>query len=209
MPFSVPEGAPSLVYRLRGGDEGFFFTTPGRFTEISSASDLKLMVAGLREGCGGKPIGVKIAAGNIEADLDMIIEAGADFVTIDGGRGGWRGKEHLMGGIPAAQALRRAKKHLELRGSDIDIIIAGGIHTPQQAAKALALGAAAVAPASAVLIAGCGSVTGKSPFSTAQTEARITNYLRAMNSGLRDVCAYTGRSRMDELNSSDLLEIKA
>ena len=203
-PFSVPEGAPSLVYRLRGGDEGLFFTTPGRFTDINTAPDLKLMVAGLREGCGGKPIGVKIAAGNIEADLDIILEAGADFVTIDGGHGSWRGKEHLMGGVPAAQALRRAKKHLEQRGSDIDIIIAGGIHTPQQAAKALALGAAAVAPASAVLMAGCGSVTGKSPFSAEKTEARIAGYLRAMHSGLRDICAYTGRSRTDELNISDL-----
>lgn len=207
-PFSVPEGAPPLVYRLRGGDEGHFFTTPGRFTDISSASDLKLMVEGLREGCGGKPIGVKIAAGSLEADLDMIIEAGADFVTIDGGRGGWRGKEHLMGGIPAAKALLRAKKHLDLRGSDMDIIIAGGIHTPQQAAKALALGAAAAAPASAVLTAGCGSVTGKSPFPTVQTENRILNYLRALGSGLRDICAYTGRSSTSELDFSDLLEIK-
>lgn len=206
MPFSVPEGAPSMVYRLRGGDEGYFFTTPGRFTDINSAADLRLMVEGLREGCGGKPIGVKIAAGNIEADLDMIIEAGADFVTIDGGRGGWRGKEHLMGGLSAAAALRRARKHLDSQVSSIDIIIAGGIHTPQQAAKALTLGASAVAPASAVLTAACGSVTGTSPFTTAETEARTVNYLRALGNGLREICAYTGRSSTDELNISDLIE---
>jgi hypothetical protein len=33
---------------------------------------------------GGKPIGVKLAAGNIEADLEVALYAGPDFITIDG-----------------------------------------------------------------------------------------------------------------------------
>lgn len=203
-PFVVPEGAGGIAYHLRGGEAGMFFTTPGRFSELNSPADLRLMISGLREGCGGKPVGVKLAAGRIEADLDVIIEAGADFVTIDGGRGGWRGKEYLMGGVPAPMALRRAVKHLERRGSEIDVIITGGIRTPEDAAKALALGAAAAAPASAVLEAACGSVTGTSPFSPEETQLRAANYLRAMTDGLRDICAYTGRSRASELDISDL-----
>ena len=205
-PFSVPSGAPEDIYRMRGGEVGAFFTSPGRFTDLTSPSDLKLMIDGLREGCGGKPVGIKIAAGNIEADLDLIIESGADFVTVDGGHGGWRGKSCLMGGIPAAAALRRAKRHLDNRKSDIDLIIAGGIGTAADAAKALAMGASAVAIGSAVLAAACGSVTGKSPFSTIETEARISNYLRGLNSGLRDICAYTGRSHISDLNITDLAD---
>ncbi len=203
-PFTVPEGADSKAYRLRGGEEGMFFTTPGRFSELTSPADLRLMIAGLREGCGGKPIGVKIAAGRIEADLDIIIEAGADFVTIDGGHGGWRGKPHLMGGIPAAIALQRAAGHLKRRGSEMDIVIAGGIKTPEDAAKALALGATAAASASAVLCAACGSVTGASPFTPDETRTRAANYLRAMTEGIRDICAYTGRGSASELDRSDL-----
>lgn len=206
-PFSVPAGAPEEVYHMRGGEVGAFFTSPGRFSDLTSPADLRLMIEGLREGCGGKPIGIKLAAGNIEADLDKVLEAGADFVTIDGGSGGWRGKNGLMGGLPAVNALFRAKRHLVSRGSDIDIIIAGGIGTAADAAKALALGASAVAVASSVLTAACGSVTGTSPFSPIETEARITNYLRGMQSGLRDICAYTGRSHISELDITDLSPI--
>ncbi len=203
-PFLVPAGAEEMVYRMRGGESGAFFSNPGRFADISSSADLKLMIDGLREGCGGKPVGVKLAVGRVEDDLDHIIEAGADFVTLDGGQGGWRGKDYLMGGISPVSALCRAKEHLAARGSDIDIIIAGGISAAGDVAKALALGASAAAPASAVLIAGCGSVIGKSPFSNAETEARILNYLRALIAGLKDICAYTGHAASSELCPEDL-----
>ncbi len=205
--FTVPEGADPKVYRLRGGEESPFFTSAGRFSELSSVNDLKLMVEGLREGCGYKPVGIKLAAGRIEEDLDIAARAGADFVTIDGGCGGWRGYPGLMGGIPAAQALIRAKKCIDKLGSDMDIIITGGIRTATDAAKALALGAAAAAPASAVLTAACGKLSGKSPLSPEETDRRIDNYLKAMASGLRQICAYTGRRSTAELNSEDIAEV--
>lgn len=205
-PFHVPAGANEQVYRLRGGEVGAFFSSPGRFADLGSPADLKLMIAGLREGCGGKPVGVKLAAGNIEADLAHIAAAGADFVTIDGGHGGWQGRAYLMGGLSPVCALRRAKNYLDSAGLSLDIIIAGGICGPEDVAKALALGATAAAPASAVLVAACGKVTGTSPFSPIETEARVTNYLRALTDGLKEICAYTGRASAVELCPDDLAE---
>ena len=48
------------------------------------------MVDWLKEASDGRPIGVKIAAGHVEQDLEWIAYADADFVTIDG-RGGATG----------------------------------------------------------------------------------------------------------------------
>lgn len=204
IPFSVPAGADERIYHMRGGEVGTFFTCPGRFTDLGSPMDLKLMIDGLREGCGGKPIGVKLAAGSIEADLEHIVAAGADFVTVDGGHGGWRGRPYLMGGISPVDALRRTKKFLDSAGGGLDIIITGGICGPDDVAKALALGASAAAPASAVLVAACGSVTGASPFSPIETEARVTNYLRSLIGGLKEICTYTGRASSSDLCPEDL-----
>jgi hypothetical protein len=41
----------------------------------------------LRETSAGKPIGIKLAAGDIEADLGFAVYAGPDFITIDGRAG--------------------------------------------------------------------------------------------------------------------------
>ncbi len=200
-PFSVPGGADSEVYHMRGGEPGTFFTSPGRFADLMSPADLRLMVEGLREGCGGKPVGVKLAAGNIEADLEHVINAGADFVTIDGGCGGWRGRDCLLGGISPVSALCRAKKFLTGKGCDMDIIITGGIAAAGDVAKALALGAAAAAPATAVLTAAKGE-DGAVPPNVA--EVRVANYLRALIGGLREICAYTGRGSVTALCPDDL-----
>ncbi len=199
-PFSVPGGADSEVYRMRGGEPGAFFTSPGRFADMMSPDDLRLTVESLKEGCGGKPVGVKLAAGNIEADLEHVIRAEADFVTVDGGRGGWRGRDSLLGGISPVSALCRARKFLDGKGCDTDIIITGGIATSSDVAKALALGAAAAAPATAVLTAAKGGGT----VSPDMAEARVTNYLRALIGGLREICAYTGRSSVTALCPEDL-----
>ena len=58
--------------------------------------------------------------------------------------------------VPTIYALHRARKYLDKVGSDIDLVITGGLRVSSDFAKALAMGADAVAIASAALIAaGC------------------------------------------------------
>lgn len=64
--------------------------TPARYPDIVDVESLKKKVDWLREISGGRPVGVKIAAGNVEADLEVTVYARPDFITIDG-KGGATG----------------------------------------------------------------------------------------------------------------------
>ena len=114
------------------------------------------MVTMLRERSNGRPIGIKIAAGHIEWDLEHCIYADPDFITIDG-RGGATGSSPLLlresTSVPTIYALSRARKYLDAVQSDISLVITGGLRVSSDFAKALAMGADAVAIASAALIA--------------------------------------------------------
>ena len=70
--------------------------SPSKFEEINNKEDLKDLVAQLRLASGGRPIGIKIAAGRIEKDLEFCVYAEPDFITIDG-RGGATGASPRLG----------------------------------------------------------------------------------------------------------------
>jgi|GEM_PF-2691752 len=53
------------IAEIRGIEEGSSTTSPAHFEDISNGEDLKNKVAWLREKSGGKPLGIKFAAGNI------------------------------------------------------------------------------------------------------------------------------------------------
>lgn len=147
------------IAALRGKPVGQDVVSPSRFEEINTPEDLKRLVSQLRERSGGRPIGVKIAAEHIEKDLAFITPAQPDFVTVDG-RGGATGSSPKFlkdaSSVPTVYALYRAKKYLRENGLDIDLVITGGLRTSRDFVKALAMGADAVAVASAALIAlGC------------------------------------------------------
>lgn len=78
------------IAALRGKKPGEDVQSPSKFPEINSKEDLKAMVDMLRERSEGRPIGIKIAAGRIEQDLEHCVFAQPDFITIDG-RGGATG----------------------------------------------------------------------------------------------------------------------
>lgn len=109
--------------------------------------DLAKLVAELREQSGGVPIGVKLGAGQqLEKDLHVAVQAGVDFITLDGGTAATKGSAPILQddfGLPTLFALVRASKWFEeqlLRGR-VTLIVSGGLKTPGDYLKALALGA--------------------------------------------------------------------
>ena len=144
------------IAKLRGKKQGEDIQSPSKFPELNSKEDLKDMVTMLRNRSDGRPVGIKIAAGRIERDLEYCVYAEPDFITIDG-RGGATGSSPLFlreaTTVPTIYALYRARKYLDRVHSDISLVITGGLRVSADAAKALAMGADAVAVASAALIA--------------------------------------------------------
>ncbi len=214
------------IAAIRGKNAGEDIQSPSKFAEINSKEDLRAAVDMLRERSGGRPIGIKIAAGRIEADLEACVFAGADFVTIDG-RGGATGSSPFFlreaTTVPTIYALSRARRYLDSVGSDMELVITGGLRVSSDFAKALAMGADAVAVASAALIAAacqqyriCGS--GRCPVGIATQDpelrarlnveaaaARVANFLRVSNSELETFARITGRSSVHDISLCDLV----
>ena len=122
----------------------------------SGETDFRKLVDRLRAEGDGVPVGLKIGAGNIEADLEVALEAGFDVVTIDGGQGGTGyGPEMTINnfGVPTVYAIPRARRFLDEHHSDMTLIATGGLRDSGDFLKAMALGADAVAVGEAALAA--------------------------------------------------------
>ena len=146
------------IARQLGVRPGQSVTRPIRHKEMSSPSDLKAVVERLRSLTGGVPIGAKIAAGRIEADLAHVVDAGCDFITVDGAQGGTAGSPEVIinnVGLPIIYAIPRVNRYLVERGvwAYISLIACGGLKDAGDFMKALALGADAVYSAQSVLTA--------------------------------------------------------
>ncbi len=148
------------IAQVRGLQAGHDAVSPSRFADLESPSDFHRFADRVRELTGGIPIGFKLSAQRIEADLDFALEASADYIILDG-RGGGTGaaprlfRDHIA--VPTIPALVRARRHLDERGrDDVTLIITGGLRVPEDFVKALALGADGVALAnSAIQAIGC------------------------------------------------------
>ncbi|MFQ5598584.1 MAG: glutamate synthase-related protein [Nitrospiria bacterium] len=148
------------IASVRGLKEGTPAISPARFPEWTELSQFKDFAEEVKSKTGGIPLGYKLSAQHIEQDIDAAIEIGVDYIILDG-RGGGTGaaplifRDHIS--IPTIPALARARRHLDQSGhSDITLIITGGLRVPADFAKALALGADAIALSNAALQAiGC------------------------------------------------------
>jgi len=145
---------------VRGLEEGQSAVSPSRFPDWDSVEDFKKFADEVREYTGGIPIGFKLSAQHIEDDIDAALEIGCDYVILDG-RGGGTGAAPLIFrdniSVPTIPALGRARRHLDSRNrNDVTLIITGGLRTPADFAKALAMGADGVAISnSAIQAIGC------------------------------------------------------
>jgi glutamate synthase domain-containing protein 2 len=143
------EKVTAEIAKIRGYPTGTDIISPASYEDIRNRDDLKKKVQWLRETSGGKPIGVKIAAGDIEEDLGEVVYAGPDFITIDG-RPGATGAalQYIKAAtsVPTIFALYRARRYLDMNNiRDISLIITGGLRISPDFAKALCLGADAIA----------------------------------------------------------------
>ena len=149
------------IAKVRGLDEGQDAVSPATFPDLITLEDYQRVAAEVREASGGIPIGLKLSAQHIEADIDFALEIGVDYIILDG-RGGGTGaapnvfKNNIS--VPTMVALARARRHLNTCGisGQVTLIITGGLRTESDFVKALALGADGVALANSAMQAiGC------------------------------------------------------
>ncbi len=133
--------------------------SPPYHPDISSPADLKNKVDWLKKITDGAPLIIKLAAGNVEEDLEIALQANPDIVAIDGLEGGTGAAPEVMSsemGLPAIAALARARAFLDKKGAKQELWIGGGFSSGSDFAKALALGADAIFAGTALLGAlGC------------------------------------------------------
>lgn len=148
------------IAEVRGLEKGQDAISPSTFPDLTTPGDFARVADEVRERSGGIPIGFKLSANHIEADIDFALEAGADYIILDG-RGGGTGaaplifRDHIS--VPTIPALARARRHLDARtGREVTLVITGGLRVAEDFAKAMALGADAVAVSnSAIQAVGC------------------------------------------------------
>jgi len=224
------EKVTAEIAKVRGIKQGVDSISPGRYTYINNRTDLKNEVSRIRKVIGGKPIGIKLAAGHIERDIEFAAYAEPDFITIDC-RGGATGaaltfvKDNVC--IPPIFAIRRARIKLDQLNPDrhITLCVTGGFRDSVEITKALALGADAVALATASLIAiGCQQYrichTGNCPvgittqdpklrsrFDIDASTERFINFYNATAGEIKTLAQINGRRNVHDFDLSDVMTL--
>lgn len=134
------------VFGLQPGEQAVIRS---RLKGFNDATEFKPLVRDLQEGYG-VPVGLKIASSHhLERELEIAVDAGIDFFVVDGAEAGTHGGATILQddvGLPTMHALVRTVRFLEERGARdrVSVIAAGGLRTPGDFLKAMALGADAV-----------------------------------------------------------------
>jgi glutamate synthase domain-containing protein 2 len=147
------------IARLRGIPAGIDLRSPSRHPDVLGADDLVIKVEEFREATGWeKPVSVKLGAGRVRDDIKIAYKDGFDYVCLDGVQGstGAAGNEVLeFVGIPTLAGIMEGLDALEeIEASGMPVVLMGGIKDGIDTAKAIALGAHAVALGTSAIIAG-------------------------------------------------------
>lgn len=214
------------IAKVRGLEAGTTAISPPRFSGLDSSATFKDFSDHVRDLSGGIPIGFKMSAQHIEKDIDFALEAGADYIILDG-RGGGTGaapkifRDHIS--VPTIPALARARRHLDkAKAQGVTLIVTGGLRTAPDFVKALALGADGVAVSNAAMQAiGCiamracntnncpvGIATQKPELrkrlEIAASAARLRNYFEATVSLMKVLARACGHKRLTDFTIEDL-----
>lgn len=210
---SIPEGEDALIHsRLPGVDTKEQFIALVRQLQAET----------------GVPVGLKIAASHhLEKELQIAVEAGVDFITLDGAEGGTHAGAPILEddlGLPTLFAVSRAAKFLTEKKvkQNVSLLATGGLVTPGYCLKAMALGADAVYIGTIAVMALVGDQMTKSvpfepPTSLVVYNAKLTekldvergaqnlfNFLNASTREMELVCYSLGKTRLSDVTKADL-----
>jgi glutamate synthase domain-containing protein 2/nitrite reductase/ring-hydroxylating ferredoxin subunit len=214
------------IAEVRGLREGETAISPAAFPDLNSVDDFRAFGEEVRKQTGGIPIGFKIAASHIEADIDFAVKAGADYIILDGRGGGTGSAPTILRNninVPTIPALARARRYLDsIDANDISLIITGGLRVPEDFAKAMMLGADAIAVSNAALQAiGCLGMracnTNNCPVGIAtqkeklrnrliinSSATQLKNFLEASNALIKVIARACGYNDFRYFNMNDL-----
>jgi glutamate synthase domain-containing protein 2 len=225
------EKVPPELAKLMELKEGEALLTPAHHPDIRNQDELKEKVRWLRELTDGIPVGAKIGCGNVEQDVEILANAGVDFISLDGFGGGTGATEFFVRenvGIPIVAALPRADRHLKKIGqrNKISLIAGGGLRTSADFAKCLALGANAVYIGTSALIAiNCQQYrvchTGHCPTGVTTNDPalvqrldvdegvrKLTNFINVSNIEVANLMRIVGKNDIKNLGIEDLVALK-
>lgn len=214
------------IAAVRGLKPGEPAISPPTFPQLKTVDDFKEYAEKAREFSGGIPIGFKLAASHIEKDIDFALNVGVDYIILDG-RGGGTGaapkvlRDHIN--VPTIPALARARKYLDISGANnVSLVITGGLRTASDFAKALMLGADAIAVSNAAIQAiGClgmrachtnncpvGIATQKSQLRSRleieKSAMQLNNFFYSVTELMKVIARACGYSHVNQFNPNDL-----
>ncbi len=214
------------IARVRGVALHHDAVSPAGFADLKTPRDFRRVADEVRRATGGIPVGFKMSAQHIEKDIDFALEAGTDYIILDGRGGGTGAAPDLLKnniGVPTIAALSRARAHLDKRQANgVTLIITGGLRTESHFIKALAMGADGIAIANAAIqAAGCLSMracnNNNCPVGIATQDprlrerivieraaARLTNFLLNTMEMMKVMGRACGYSRLADFNQDDL-----
>ncbi len=215
------------IARVRGLEEGQTAISPATFSDLKSAADFAEVADEVREKTEGIPIGFKIAASHLEKDIDFALEVGVDYIILDGRGGGTGAAPSVLRNninVPTIPALARARRHLDTSDrKDITLVITGGLRMAEDFAKALMMGADAVAVANSAMQAiGCLGMracnTNNCPVGIAtqkenlrsrlvidSSALQLSNFLGATAGLMKVIARACGHDNFQKFNQEDLV----
>lgn len=212
------------TFALQKGEDAVIHS---RLPGVNTKQEFVQLVRKLRAETG-VPVGLKIAATHhLEKELQIAVEAEVDFVTLDGAEGGTHGGAPTLQddvGLPTLFAISRATDFFVRKGviQDISLIATGGLVTPGQMLKAMAMGADAVYIGTAALMALVGDQITKSiPFEpptsmvvytgkrteeldVERSAKNLVRYLNACVTEMEQVVTTLGKTAIMDIAKSDL-----